>query len=137
VKRYLGTLLVVFGGLGVLFGGLGVIAGPGAPDKAAAVWQSYAAINTGFGIFGVLLGALELVAGVFVQRDNPRGPKLAIAYAALAIASTLVWLGLVFAWLGPALGPGGLGSAMGIGIVFAALAGLVWPTIVIVVVRRP
>lgn len=134
--RTLGTLLIAFGGLGVVFGALGLIAS-GPPASAAPVWQTFATINTGFGVFGLALAVLELVAGFAVTRGTPRARKLVLAYAALAIASTVAWLAVVFGWLAPALGKASVGPAIGLGIVFSVLAGLIWPVAVLVLVRRP
>ncbi|MEJ7603853.1 MAG: hypothetical protein WKG01_38590 [Kofleriaceae bacterium] len=136
VPRTLGTLMTVFGGLGVVFGALGVFAGGAPPANAAPVWQTFASLNTAFGVLGIAISALELVAGLAVTRQSRRARKLALGYAALALASTVAWLVVVFAWLEPALGKADAGSAIGIGIVFSVLAGLVWPLAVILLMRR-
>jgi len=134
-QAIVGILMIVFGGLGTLLGGLGVIAGDGAPKDAAPVWHAYATINTVFGAFGIAVNALQLVAGVFIVRKKPRARLLALAYAAVAIVSTIAWLVLVIVWLAPSL-KAGLGPAMGMGIVFSVLAGILWPVVVFGVTRR-
>lgn len=130
-----GLLMIVFGGLGVVLGGLGVLADDGPPPDAAPVWRLYATINTGFGIAGIAINALQLAAGILVVRHHRRARRLALAYAALALASTVAWLVMVFAWLAPAV-PNNVGSAMGIGIVVSVLAGLVWPAVVLALFAR-
>ncbi|HEY5935373.1 MAG TPA: hypothetical protein VIU61_12075 [Kofleriaceae bacterium] len=130
-----GLLMIVFGGLGVVLGGLGVLADDGPPPDAAPVWRLYATINTQFGIAGIAINALQLAAGVLTVRDKPRARVLTIAFAALALMSTIAWLVMVFAWLAPAM-PNNLGPAMGMGIVFSVLAGFVWPAVVLALFAR-
>lgn len=131
----IGILMIVFGGLGVVLGGLGVLADDGPPRDAAPVWHAYATINTGFGMAGIAINALQLAAGIFVVRAHPRARLLALGYVALALVSTIAWLVMVFAWLVPAA-KNNVGSSIGIGIVFSVLAGLVWPVIVASITRR-
>jgi hypothetical protein len=130
-----GILMIVFGGLGTLLGSLGVLAGDGPPADAAPVWHAYATINTGFGIVGIVVNALQLAAGILVVRHHARARLVSLGYATLAIASTIAWLVMVIVWLAPSLKTG-LGPAMGMGIVFSVLAGIVWPVAVFGVTRR-
>jgi len=134
-QAIIGILMIVFGGLGTLLGGLGVLAGDAAPADAAPVWHAYATINTGFGIAGVAVTALQLAAGILVVRHHRRARLFALSYAALALVSTIAWLVMVMVWLAPQV-PNNLGPAIGMGIVFSLLAGIVWPAVVAGVTGR-
>jgi hypothetical protein len=134
-QAIVGILMIVLGGLGTLLGGLGVLADDGAPKDAAPVWHAYASINTGFGVAGAFVNALQLAAGILVVRHHRRARLLARSYAALALVSTIAWLVMVMVWLAPAV-PNNLGSAIGMGIVFSVLSGIAWPVVVAGVTRR-
>lgn len=140
IPKVVGILMIIFASLGLLFGLIGLAGSSmnSALLKDVPELKTWGTISMIFGVVGLGISALHLVAGISSVKYKAGAPKLAVMYGTLNIVSNLAQAVIVFAWLKPALSkfPGAaeaLGGFLVVGIVIA----IIWPTIVLALMTRP
>ena len=139
IPKVVGILMIIFASLGLLFGLIGLAgnSGTGAMDGVAA-WKTFRNMSLIFGIIGLGISVLHLVAGIQSIRYKANAPKLAVAYGALNIVSQITFAVLFYAWLKPALDKvPGASELIGGMLVISLIIGVTWPIIVLALMTRP
>jgi len=139
IPKVMGILMIIFASLGLLFGLIG-LAGNSGNDafKDVSAFKTLHTMQLIFGVIGLGISALHLVAGLSAVRYKANAPKLSVAYGALNIISTIAQLVIVYAWLKPALDKvPGAGAVVGATMLFFGVLSVVWPIIVLALMTRP
>ncbi len=107
VPRVMGLLMVVLAVVGLLQSAAGLRA---APDLQAFLLlgdnlSKWEAFGFWMNLTGLVVGALHLGAGVAAARLNRRAPRLALVYAAVAVARLIALVILYYRTTAPVLRP--------------------------------
>ncbi|MEJ7603852.1 MAG: hypothetical protein WKG01_38585 [Kofleriaceae bacterium] len=147
IPKVIGILMIIFASLGLLSGLIGLVTnGSGTRSlDSFPEYKRFMTMSLVMTIVGLGISALHLAAGLSAVRYKQSAPKLAMAYGAIAIVTTLAWTVVVYAWLKPAMesamansGMGSsIGTLIGFGVIFGALIGTAWPIIVMALMSRP
>lgn len=141
IPKVMGILMIIFASLGLL-GTLKTLVGSSVPAEAydfipeLKTWRTVELLTS---LLGLGVGALHLLAGVRAVAYRDVAPKLATAYAAASIVSTLVGSTLVYVYLRPMLSSmmGDMASVVGPTMIVTSLVTLTWPVIVLILMTRP
>jgi hypothetical protein len=145
----MGILMIIFASLGLLVGLIG-LGGKSMPDEFKDIheFKTFASVSMIFTVIGLAISAIHLIAGVSSVRYKANAPKLASMYALINILATIANAIVVLAWLKPALqkavdqAAGGhalfdVGALIGGMVVVGTIIGLIWPTLVLILMSRP
>ena len=144
IPRVIGILMIIFGSLGALAGLVSLlrnesydnVAGLGARFKALKHLHT---LNNVSSITGLLIGIYELVAGGRAVQYRGSAPSMATWFAIANIATTLLVLVLLYAWIAPSLsGVDGLRAASStVSETFFGGISIVWSVVVLALMTRP
>lgn len=139
IPKVMGILMIIFASLGLLFGLIGLagssLSATGLSGDLESAVKTYNTIALVFGVLGLGVSALHLVAGINALKYKAGAPKLALMYGGLAIVVQVLYGALVFAWLKPKLGEAG--SLLGAGVLLGVVIGSIWPILVLSLMSRP
>lgn len=150
IPKVMGILMIIFASLGLLFGLIG-LGGPSGDEvlKSLPEWKTFKTVTMVFTIVGLAQSALHLVAGINAVKYKAGAPKLAMMYSLLAFLVVIANAVATFAWLKPMLvkalenaGGGGMsasavGALVGAMVIVGTVLGLIWPTLVLILMSRP
>lgn len=145
IPKVIGILMIIFASIGLLGSLISLSGGSGAGEmfKEIPEFKTMRTIELLTGVIGIAYGALHLYAGVRCVGYKANAVGLAKAYAIIAMVVVIANAILQFAWLKPmmekALGGSGInaGGLLGGFLVIGILIGLVWPTLVLILMTRP
>ncbi len=145
IPKVVGILMIIFASLGLLFGLIG-LAGNSANAKAfedISEFKTFQTMAMVFGVIGLGISALHLYSGIRAVGYKSNAPGLAKTYGIVSIATQIIYGGLVFAWLKPAIEKAAgshasdVGLIIGAGVMFGVIIGCAWPIIVLALMTRP
>jgi len=142
IPKVVGILMIIFASLGLLFGLLGLAGNSASTEglKDVPEFKTYLTMNMVYGLVGLAISVIHLLAGVSAVRYKANAPGLAKLYGVTNIVVSVGWGVVVFAWLKPALekAAGGIGAAaLGVGVIFGIILAVAWPVIVLALMSRP
>lgn len=144
IPKVIGILMIIFAGLGLLGTLLGLAGSTSMPhatgsarfEDAFNTLESYQTITN---LIGLFIGILHLVGGIQCVRYARNAPMLAKLYGIVAIFAIIIEMSLMYAWLMPMFdgAPAGFKSFFGALMVFGAIIGCAWPTVILALMTRP
>jgi hypothetical protein len=150
IPKVMGILMIIFASLGLLFGLIGLGGNKVPPElKDVDAFKTFGTVTMIFGVVGLGVSVIHLLAGVSAVRYKTGAPKLALMYGLVNIVWNLANAIAVMAWLKPALvkameeqgGSHGIGfdigAIVGVMVIVTTVIGLIWPTLVLFLMSRP
>lgn len=143
IPRVIGILMIIFGALGTLAGLVSLLRNESYHDvsqlgaRFKALKHLYTLDNIS-SFVGILLGLYELFAGGRAVQYRSSAPRMATVFAIVNIATTVLFLVLIYAWLMPALrGLPGATALAGFGATFWGIISVAWSVVVLALMTRP
>lgn len=143
IPKVIGILMIIFASLGLLgtlinLGG-GTTMPHGGSHRFNDAFDTLKSFQMITGVIGLFIGVIHLVGGIQCVRYARNAPMLAKVYGVFAIVAIVVEMSLMYAWLMPMFdgAPAGFKSFFGFLMLFGAIIGCAWPTIVLALMTRP
>ncbi len=150
IPKVMGILMLVFGGIGLLSGLSGLISGGAGmgmgsshspiPMAAMEKLRDFQRLGS---FVGLPLALLQCLAGLWAIRYKRAARLLSSAYAVLAMLWVVVSIAMMYSWLLPTMkrlvpssSIGQLEAFVGFTMVVAAVIGMVWPALILILMNR-
>lgn len=147
IPKVMGILMIIFGGIGLIGSLIGLAGSSGTGDMGDAIpaLKTWGTISMLFGVIGLGISGLHVFAGIRAVGYKANAPKLAMTYGMVNIASNLIQLIMIFAWIKPAIskaagdfpGAAAAGSVVGGFALIMTIVAVIWPTLVLILMSRP